>query len=387
MIPLHRPYVGPEELIEIKKVIDSKWLTQGPKVKEFEESVKDYLGIDYAIACSSCTTALHLSLNVAGVGPGDSVLVADYTYPATAHAIMYCGAEPIFIDVDPFTYNIDFQLIENSILPNTKAIIPVHTFGQCAYMDPILDIAKRHNLYVIEDAACAMGSKYKDKFAGTIGDINCFSFHAAKGVCCGEGGMITTNNKELAEKARKLSVFGSELSWKRNSSNTFTIPTFDTLGYNYKLSDISAAIGICQMRKVDRIIQRKRELAKHWNNKLIGLDLIKPPYVSPEYFHNYQGYTTLLDPSIDRDKLIQVMLDKGVQTQIGTYACHTQPIYNTPITCPVSLDLYNRTLRLPMYYELTKQDIDVAAEVLKESLFKCYYDNSKILETKEMKFG
>jgi len=369
MIPLHRPYIGEEELEEVKKVLDSRWLTQGPKVTEFEEEVKKFLGVKYAIACSSCTTALHLALLSVGVGPGDYVMVADYTYPATGHAVMYCGASPIFFDVDPKTYNINPEKLYT--LGGTKAIIPVHTFGQCADMDPIMEIAKKKGIKVIEDAACAMGSKYKDRYAGTIGDINCFSFHATKGVGIGEGGMVTTNNKELADKARMLSTFGIEPSWDRDKNDEFTLPVFKELGYNYKLSDVSAAIGLVQMKKVDKVVKRKRELAKYWDMKLEDIDGITAPYVEEYNYHNYQGYTTLVDKGIDRNTLIQTLKNKGLQTQIGTYSSCIQPIYGKKmklITLPNSFDIYNRALRLPMYYELTEDDIDKACEILKGSI-------------------
>jgi perosamine synthetase len=372
MIPLHRPYISDEELVEIKKVLDSRWLTQGPKGKEFEKSVQDYLGVEYVVACSSCTAALHLSLMALNLPDWSNVLVADYSYPATSHAVKYCDYIPIFVDVDPFTYNIDMDDLKRKINANTTALILVHTFGQCADMDPILQFANDKGLYLIEDAACAMGSKYKNRFAGTMGDINCFSFHATKGVGIGEGGMITTNNKELADRARKFAYFGIESSWTKEKSNEFSIPVFDTLGYNYKLSDVSAAMGVVQMRKVDKVIKKKRILAQYWDMKLQSIDEITAPFVDPNCFHNYQGYTTVVSKKIDRNKLITVLKDRGVQTQIGTYACHTQPVYKTDTVCPTSLDIYNRALRLPMFYELTTLEIDKAAAILKESLNECY---------------
>lgn len=371
MISLHKPYVGSEELAEIKEVIDSGWLTQGPKTKEFESSVAKYLDVKYAISCSNCTAALHLALLAIGITSGDSVLVPDYTYPATAHAVMYCGAKPIFIDVNPKTYNVDVNLLEQNVLPSTKAIIPVHMFGQCADMDPILEIAKKHNLYVIEDAACAMGSKYKDRFAGAIGDINCLSFNVTKGIGIGEGGMVTTNNKKFADIVRKLAYFGiqsKQSSWDRAGSDSFSLPFFDMLGYNYKLSDVVSAIGVAQMRKIDIIIARKRELANYWTTKLLKINHIEEPYIDKDCFHNYQGYTTLIDPMIDRNKLIQILRNKGVEVHVGTYACHTQPVYKEVNTYPNSLDVYNRTLRLPLHYLLTEEDIDEAAKLLKESI-------------------
>jgi len=372
-IPLTRPYFDSEELEEIQKVLDSGWVTQGPKVEEFEDKITEYLGIKHAIAVTNCTSALHLALISVGVKRGDEVLVADFTFPATGHAVLYCGAKPVFIDVDPKTYNIDPNLIEEKITEKTKAIIPVHTFGQLAEMDAIMEIAEEYNLKVIEDAACALGARYKGRYAGTIGDIGCFSFHARKGITTGEGGMVVTNNEKLASKIRNLSVFGMTSAWDKERSDKFIIPEFVDIGYNYKMSDITAAVGVAQLRKLDRIIERKRELAKYWDEKLQEIEFIEPPYVSENVKHIYQSYVALVDKRINRNKLIEILVKKGIQTQIGTYASHIQPVYNSKDKCPNSLEIFNRSLALPMYYVLRKEDIDIVAAHLKRALedLKC----------------
>ena len=367
-IPLVRPYFDSEELEEIKKVLDSGWVTQGPKVKEFEDKITDYLGVKHAIAVTNCTSALHLALISIGVKRGDEVLVADFTFPATGHAVLYCGAKPVFIDVDPKTYNIDPNLIEEKITEKTKAIIPVHTFGQPADMDPIMEIASDYGLRVIEDAACAHGAKYKGNFAGTIGDTGCFSFHARKGMTTGEGGMVVTDNKELAEEIRSLSVYGTVSAWDREKSDKFIIPEFVKLGYNYKMSDISAAVGIVQLRKLEKMIERRRELARYWDENLQNLELIEPPYCSEDVRHVYQSYVALVDKRINRNKLIERLRKEGIQTQIGTYACHVQPVYKSEQKCPNSLDIFNRSLALPIYYKLKEEDIDIVVAHLKAAL-------------------
>jgi dTDP-4-amino-4,6-dideoxygalactose transaminase len=367
-IPLLRPYFDSEEIEEIKSVLDSGWVSQGPKVKEFEDKIAEYLCVKYAIAVTNCTSALHLALLGIGVKGGDEVLVADFTFPATGHAVLYCGAKPVFIDVDLNTYNINPELIEERISDKTKAIIPVHTFGQPAEMEAIMEIAEDFNLKVIEDAACALGAKYKSKYASTIGDIGCLSFHARKGMTTGEGGMVVTDDASLADKIRNLSVFGMTSAWDRERSDKFIIPEFTELGYNYKMSDITAAVGVAQLKKLDKIIERKQALAKYWDDKLREMEFIKPPYVSENVKHIYQSYIALMDKRLNRNKLIETLMKKGIQTQIGTYASHIQPVYNSEDKCPNSLDIFNRSLALPMYYMLKEEDIDIAASYLKKAL-------------------
>ena len=368
-IPLTRPYFDSEELQEVKGVLNSGWVTSGPKVKELERNISDYLGTKYAVAVSNCTSALHLALLSIGIKEGDDVLVADYTFPATGYAVLYCRANPIFVDIDPKTYNINPDLIEEKITDKTKAIIPVHTFGQPSDMDKIMKIANKHNLKVIEDAACALGAKYKNKFAGTIGDIGCFSLHARKGITTGEGGIAVTNKRDLAQKMRSLSVFGmNQPAWEREKETTPSVSEFMSLGYNYKMSDITAAIGIAQLRKLNKIIKRKKTLAKYWDKKLKNLPSIRPPYVSKNVTHVYQSYVALLSGRIERNKTIETLLTKGVQTQIGTYASHVQSAYNSKDKCPNSLDIFKTALALPIYYTLNKKDIDKAARTIKKVL-------------------
>lgn len=368
MISLTKPYFDEDEIEEIKSVLNSGWVSQGPKVKEFEEKIGKYLNVKYSIAVSNCTAALHLSLLSLGIKKGDEVLVADYTFPATGHAVLYCGAKPIFIDIDLKTYNINTNLIKEKITERTKAVIPVHTFGQPSEMDEIMKIADENGLKVIEDAACALGATYKNKYAGTIGDIGCFSFHARKGITTGEGGMVVTNNKNLAEKIRYLSVFGMTSAWDRERKDKFFIPEFTDIGYNYKMSDIIAAVGVAQLRKLDKIIKRKRELAQYWDEKLQDMEFIESPYVSKNIEHVYQSYVAIMDRRINRNKIIEILMKKDVQTQIGTYASHIQPVYNSIDKCPNSLETFNKSLALPMYYMLNEEDIDEVATHLNKAL-------------------
>jgi len=369
-IPLQRPFFDSDEILEIEGVLNSGWVSQGPKVKEFEDIVAKYLDTKYAVAVSNCTSALHLSLIALSITHGDEVLVADFTFPATAHAVLYCGAKPVFVDVDSRTYNMDPESIEEKISDKTKAIIPVHTFGQPAEMDRIMEIAESHDLKVIEDAACALGAKYKMRYAGTIGDIGCFSFHARKGITTGEGGMVVTNSKECYDRIRKLSVFGMThaSAWDREKGEDLIIPRFEDVGYNYKMSDIAAAIGVVQMRRIDRIITRKRILARYWDQRLDEIDHITSPFVCKDVEHVYQSYVVLVDKNINRNFLIKKLMDNGIQTQIGTYSCHIQPVYNSIDSCPRSLEIFNSALALPMYYLLEEHEIDIAANELGKSI-------------------
>jgi len=377
-IPLHRPFIDEDEINQVKQVLKSGWLTKGPKAEELENECLEYLSVKYAVAVTSCTAALHLALLGLDVGQGDEVLVADYTFPATGHTVLYCGAIPKFIDINPKTYNIDPYLIEKNITERTKAIIPVHTFGQPADMDSIMNIARKYDIKVIEDAACAFGSEYKGRKAGSLADIGCFSFHATKGITTGgEGGLITTNDKEIADRVRMLSVFGKESSWELENSDKFFIPEFSFLGFNYKMSDVSAAIGIAQFHKVEKIIKKKTMLANYWTNKLQDIELITSPYIRDDIRHNYQGYTTLIDKGVNRNLVIEKMKKLGIQLQIGTYCSFTQPIYskylNIDYECPVSLDIYNRSMRLPLYYNLREDQIDYIVPLLKIVLNESKY--------------
>jgi dTDP-4-amino-4,6-dideoxygalactose transaminase len=237
-------------------------------------------------------------------------------------------------------------------------------------MDEIMRVARDHDLKVIEDAACAFGAKFKGKFAGAIGQIGCMSFHARKGITTGEGGMAVTNDNILARKMRKLSVFGITSAWERETDGFF-VPEFTEIGYNYKMSDITAAVGVAQLARIEKIITRKRALARHWDEKLEKMNLVSPPRTSKNALHIYQSYVALVDKKINRNRLIEKLAGKGVQAQIGTYASHIQPVYKSKDKCPNSLEIFNRALALPMYYMLKEEEIDTVARILKPALGEC----------------
>ena len=363
MILLSKPFFDNDELNEVRKTFDSGWVAgQGPKGRELSEYVKSITNTKYAIPVNNCTAGLHLSLIAIDIKPDDEVIVSDYTFPATGHSVMYCGAIPRFVDVNLKTYNIEPDLIERKINEKTKAIIVVHCFGQIADMDLIIKIAKKYDLRVIEDAACAMGASFNGKPAGSYGDITCFSFHARKNATSGEGGMIVTNNKKYADNMRSLSCFGMESAFERQE--TFNIPKFSRLGYNYKLSDINAAIVLVQLKKYPKILERKRKLAYLYNKLLADNEHITVPIELTNNFHIYQTYAILLNEKINRNALILDLKKDDIQTQIGTYASHIQPVYNSSDYCPNSKLLFDQSLALPLYYELTEEQVSFVVKRL-----------------------
>lgn len=368
MIFLNRPHFGEEEIEEIRKTLASGWVAgQGPKNSELAENLKLFTKTRYTIPVSSCTAGLHLSLLAVGVKPGDEVLVSDYTFPASAHAVMYCGAKPRFVDVRLETYNLDPEQIEEKITSKTSAIVVVHAFGQPADMDPIMKIAATYRLKVIEDAACALGAGYKNRPAGSMGDIAAISFHGRKNITCGEGGAVLTNNRKYADCVRSLSCFGIKPAYQRQRK--FAIPSFRSLGYNYKLSDINAAIVLAQLKRYPSLLRHRLELVKIYDTLLKECPYLAVPFRPKETFHVYQTYAVVLKPAINRNRLILSLRKEGIQTQIGTYSACIQPVYHSTDRCPHSLFLYKHSLALPLYHGLTEGDIKTVVNKLKEHIY------------------
>lgn len=365
MIRLNVPFTDDDELSEIKNVFGTGYLTQGPKTEEFEASVKALLGCRNAVATSSATAALHLALVGIGIEAGDEVLVSDFTYPASANVIIQTGANPVCVDVLPDTYAMDAMDMQSRVTKKTKAVIVVHPFGLSADMDLIKDIAQKHNIYIIEDAACALGSKYKGNYCGTMGDVGCFSFHPRKSITTGEGGMMITELDELATKAKILRSHGGI-----RREYYFS---FEEAGFNYKLSDISAAVGVAQLRKLRWIIEQRRDRAHRLGKMLGGIDCITLPHDPDDCFHTFQSYVITLDNNINRDKIIHRMRQRGVETTIGTYALHSQPVFNRkyqykPGFLPVSHRLFCNSLTLPTSCNMTDEELVIVSESLKECL-------------------
>lgn len=354
MIKLAVPDIGQEELDEVKKVFDSKYLVQGEKVDEFENQIKEYLNVKHAIAVSSGTAALHLALLALDVKPGDEVIVPDFTFPATSNVVEIVGATTKFVDINLDSLCIDTDNIENMITDKTKVIMPVQEFGQSSDMDKIMELAKKYNLKVIEDAACALGAEYKGRKVGTIGDIGCFSLHPRKAITTGEGGIIVTNDDELAEKIRILRNHG--LSYINGK------PQFVTAGFNYRMTNIQGAIGVVQMKKLETIIQKRIEIAYQYNELLKNIKGITLPAEKSYGKHVWQTYHILLDEKIDRDQLIKKLKDKEIETNFGAYAVHQQPYYKEKYNYKDSkfensIYAYNYGIALPLYDQLKEEDI------------------------------
>lgn len=367
MIRLTIPSTDDDEMAEVRQVLASGYLTQGPKVAEFERLVAEYVGTKHAFATTSCTTAMHLSLAVVGIGPGDEVLVPDFTFPATANVVVQQGATPVLVDIDLDTFTMSIDDLEAKITPSSKAIMPVHAFGLPANMGPLLQIAKRHELAVIEDAACALGASYRGKLCGSFGQLACFSFHPRKIITTGEGGMITTDDDDLGARILMLRNHGAIRHDGRY--------TFEAAGYNYRLSDIQAAVGVAQMRKLESLLEIRRELA-HWLKEPVNkIDGIQVPDEPEGFRHTFQSFVVLLPEEVERDGVITDLREQGIESTLGTYALHLQPFFQRRYSyksrdLPRSAAAYKRSLTLPLYPQMTLDDIDRISGVLAIALTK-----------------
>lgn len=374
-IDIIRPFLDNREIEAVTEVIKSGWVAQGPKVREFEEIFASFVGAKYAIACTSCTTALHLALFVNGISKDDEVIIPSLSFIATANSIVHCGGRPVFVDIDPATCNIDPDLIERAITPRTKAIMPVHQMGLSADIDRINSIADKHGLFVVEDAACAIGSDYKGKKIGGHGNIACFSFHPRKIITTGEGGIITLDDEKIAQRLRLLRHQGMSVSdLDRHLSKKMLIETYPEVGYNYRMTDMQAAMGIVQMQKLPEILAKRQEFAGIYNNELSKTEFIRVPDI-PEYvtFHNYQSYWIELTPDspIERNELMEKLLEKGISTRRGIMAIHHEPPYRDyGAILPNTDRITANTLILPLSPTMDVSDAEYVVGGIKEVFCK-----------------
>ncbi|MCW4023005.1 MAG: DegT/DnrJ/EryC1/StrS family aminotransferase [Candidatus Bathyarchaeota archaeon] len=361
-IPIAKPEIGTEEMEAVKEVLESGMLVQGQKVKELEENFASCIGVEHAVAVSNGTVALDVALKALNIGPGDEVITSAFSFVASGNCILFQNAKPVFADIDPKTFNIDPSDVAEKITSKTKAIIPIHIFGQPAKMDAIKEIAEDNKIFVVEDAAQAHGAEYKGQKAGSMGTMGCFSLYATKNMMTGEGGIITSNDQKLADMMRLIRSHGEVKKY-----------THDILGYNYRLTNLNASIGLVQLKKLERFNQKRRENAKLLTKGVEAIKGLTAPFVDSDVKHVFHQYVLRIEDEfpMSRDELSSYLPDKGV----GVAVHYPIPIYNQPlyqklgyskVKCPNTEDACNRVLSLPVHPSVTKEDIDYIVTALKE---------------------
>jgi perosamine synthetase len=378
------PWFDEHELELLRECLDSKWVTQGPMTERFEGLVGEWHSALHAMACTSCTSALHLATLALGLKPGDEVIVPAFTWVTSAYSAEYVGAKVVFADIDLATFNLDPEAFERAITPRTKAVVAVHLFGLAAPMDEILEIAARHGIAVIEDAACAIGTTYKENPVGALGDIGCFSFHPRKLVTTGEGGMVLTNNEELATAVRSLRNHGSTglPSDSAEAHGPWTMATFDRVGFNLRLSDIQAAVGVAQMGKLDTLLADRRASASRYTAMLRDAEDLSLPDAGNANGHTYQSYVVRVREGgrARRNKIMQGLADNNIQTRPGTHAVHRLGFYREKYGLkqsdfPNAALAEDTTITLPIFPEMQESDnrlvSDLILDLLSETAAEC----------------
>lgn len=373
------PVFDGSELDNLKECFESGWVTQGPRVAEFESIVAEKHKVKHALATTSCTAGLHLSALALGLGPGDEVIVPSFTWITSANCAEYVGAKAVLVDVDPDTYNLDIAAFENAITENTRAVVAVHLFGMPANMDAIREISNKNNLYIIEDAACALGTLYKNTPIGGMGDVAVFSFHPRKVITTGEGGMITTNNESISKLIDSLRNHGSTgLSPEdKDDPKPYSMATFNNLGYNLRMSDIQAAVGVAQMSKFEYLLSERRKYADRYNYLLSEIDEIQTPVVGNESKgHSYQSYVirVLKGGQNTRNKIMEDLSEKKIETRPGTLAVHRCGYYAEkynyrPDEIPNATLCAETTITLPLFHNMNESDLINVVDSIKASIF------------------
>lgn len=389
-IPIARPALGDQEAEALRRVIQSGWVTQGPEVAAFENEFADFVGAAHACAVSNCTTALHLALKAVGVVAGDEVITVSHSFIATANAIRYCDALPVFVDIEADGYNIDPNLIEAAITPRSKAILCVHQLGMPCDLRAIVEIGKRHSIPVIEDAACASGSEILwdgqwEKIGKPHGDIACFSFHPRKVITTGDGGMLTTSSPEYDRKFRLWRQHGMSITdTTRHGSKQVIFEDYDELGYNYRMTDLQAAIGREQLRRLPGLVRERRQLAEAYREHLSSLDLTLP--IEPSWARsNWQSFCVGLPLRLDQRAVMQLLLDQGISTRRGIMNIHLEKAYcsqgshraATRLTRSVSAQ--ERTIILPLFSRMTDIELLRVAEALRQNFAAAMTDAPLLL--------
>ena len=371
-IPIARTSLLENEIQSVIAPLESGWLVQGPKVQEFESKWSEFTCSENSLAVTSCTTALHLSLAALGFGPGDEAIVPAFTWISTANVVEHLGGKVIFCDIDPLTFNIDVSQIEGKITANTKAILPVHLFGLSADMQPINEIAKRHNLWVIEDAACGFGARYHGAHVGTLGTTGCFSFHPRKAITTGEGGMVTTSDSELAERIRCLRDHGATMSdlQRHLGAKPYLLADHPEAGYNQRMTDIQGALGSAQMDRAEAIVEERQKLARIYDHAFTGLDWLRTPACPEGYSHGYQSYACMYRPrganlsglsavNEARNSWMESLQQDGISTRPATHAVHMLSFYRnkyglSPTDFPNAYIANDCSISLPLFHGMTE---------------------------------
>ena len=372
-IPITKPFISREEEEKVLEVLRSGWVTQGPQVELFEQAVAKYVGARYAVAVTSCTTGLHLALIAASIEPGDEVICPSFSFIATANVIRYCGARPVFADIERRSYNIDPAGIEKLITKRTKAMIAVHQVGLPADLDPLLKIADKHGLKVIEDAACAIGAEYKGERIGKPhGWVSVFSFHPRKIITAGEGGMITTNDEALAARFKRLRHHGMSVTdLARHKAKSVILEEYDELGYNYRMTDLQAALGIIQLERLPELLRQRTKIAERYNEVFSEIEYLTPPFVPSEIKHTYQSYLLRLKSNapLTRDELMQQLLERGIASRRGIMASHKEPLYAKEygrIQLPETEGAVKETVILPLFPQMKAEEQEFVISNIKE---------------------
>jgi dTDP-4-amino-4,6-dideoxygalactose transaminase len=369
-IPIATPVIGQAEIKSVVEVLQSGWLTQGSRVAAFEEQFAHMHCVKHAIAVTSCTTGLHLVLTGLGIGIGDEVIVPAFTWIATANVVVQCGAKPVFVDVQGDAYNINPECIKEKIGPATKAIIPVHLFGLCADMKAIRSVVPEH-IQIIEDAACAAGSRYGESYAGALGHAGVFSFHPRKAITTGEGGMITTNNDELAEKLRRLRNHGASIpeEVRHRSPRPYELPVFDGYGFNYRMTDLQGALGLEQLKKLDGFIEDRAKWANWYNEQLKEIPWLRCPGEPETGRHSWQSFVTRVKANapLTRNQLMGNLHKAGISTRPGTHAVTDLGAYRHLYDgqCSVASECAEQTMALPLHNNMTAPNYERVVHEIK----------------------
>ena len=372
-IAIALPVTGEEEWHAIRESIESGWITQGPKVREFEENFAARHNVEHALAVTSCTTGLHLALAALNIGPGDEVIVPAFTWVATANVVVHCGATPVFVDVETETNNINPALIAEKITDNTKAVIAVHLFGLCADIDAIKAVLPSH-VKLIEDAACAAGAEYKGVPAGGLGDAASFSFHPRKSITTGEGGMVTTNDSQYASKMDQLRNHGATVSeeQRHKGPKPYILPDFNLVGYNYRMTDLQGSVGLVQLPKLDGFIDERAKWAAFYREKLAHISWLKLPIEPVDGRHGWQSFVTYVDPDIapmSRNDIMEELQKVGISTRPGTHALHMLTVYKelygfADDDFPGARDCNDLTMAIPLHNRMSSEDYQYVVDMI-----------------------